>query len=482
MSYQFISLQNISKTYGSKTILEDGHLYIHRGDKIALVGPNGVGKTTLLEIIAREREYDRGVYEQAKDLCMHYVPQHLPYSFEASTLFELFDSYWIEGLEQYDFDRKIGTFSGGEKRFILLCKSLMANPDLLLLDEPTNHLDEESLNYLQRKLKSFKGAVLFVSHDRTFIEETVSDIVELSEGSLHRYKGNYSSYLEQKERKKRKEVVEYEKNKREIKLLQKEIKATSFSKKKPSPPKDSNKMAWDKWGENHQKSTRRRLTQAKEQLYALQKETLKNPKKQQVRGFYFSPKQGVGKRLLSFHSLSKKGLFHNIQGHVCEGDRVLLKGDNGVGKTTLLRILLGLEKGYEGLIDIPSRVSLGYMRQDILSSTRTVREEVDMHEELLRKELHCLSLHKMIDYPLSGLSMGQRKKVMLLQLQLQNPHVLFLDEPTNHMDFETMHNLERALRDFSGAVIATSHDRWFIEHFQNRVWHLENGTLVEEKI
>jgi ATPase subunit of ABC transporter with duplicated ATPase domains len=522
MSRLLIQFSHLFKSFNSVPLFEDISLSVNEGELFALIGENGGGKTTLLQLLAGILSPDSGEFSKASDLSIGFLPQEITlsdpsirvrdYLEENATLSELerkmasclenIDQLteWAELHEKYELmggyrrmpieqafqglkldgtllNLSMNALSSGQRARTALAKTLIENPDLLLLDEPTNHLDREMLEWLQDALKKRKGASVIVSHDRKFLNTVCNQLVEIKNGKLSCYGGGYDFYLEEQERILEREMKAYEAQEEERFLLKQKIKAITFSKGKPPPPKDRNIMAYDKRGEKHQKSLQHRLDGLKARLEEIETNPLPHPKPKSIKGLKFTSVPLASSVAIEIDHASKaygeKILFSGLCKSISKGDMIVITGANGCGKTTLLKAIAGLVSLDEGKIRVAPSVKIVFLDQDVelLSMDQTplqyFESKFHLSEEDLRRELHKAALGgaDLLRRPFSTLSTGQRKRMMLLALILEKSNVLLLDEPTNHLDFLTLEAFEKALLEFEGAVIAVLHDATFIEKF-----------------
>ena len=519
-----LSLQGISKSFGTHEVLRDVSMTLQNGERMGLVGVNGSGKSTLMKIIAGEETADAGTVSVQKGLRLGYLAQQgelngedtvqqvlesvfepqrrmeaelrrleeemaaaaedpealrrLGGRYDALTRdFENSNGYgWrsavqgvLAGLELRDFrEMKAGLLSGGERTRLCLGRMLLTEPDILLLDEPTNHLDLKSIAWLETYLAEYRGAVLVISHDRYFMDHVCGRMAELLMGSLETYDGNYSEYLA-----KRTEV--YEIRMKAWQAQQKEI-----------ARQEAIIAMYRRF--NREKSIR--LAESREKR--LEKiERLEKPQEEGAIRFRFETRRRTGEDVLMVEGLRKgfgdRILFDGIRMHVRSGDRIALIGDNGTGKSTLLKCLLGLEKPDAGTVRWGTGVDLGYydQHQAGLHEDKTVLDEVwDHFPRMDQAEIRgALGLFLFtgdeVFEPIHTLSGGEKGRVALTELMLRRDNVLLLDEPTNHLDMDSREVLEEALQDFPGTILAISHDRYFINRFADRVCVLENSGIRE---
>ena len=528
MSRLLIQFTHLFKSFGSVSLFDDISLSINQGDIFALIGENGAGKTTLLQLLTGAIMPDSGHVGRAPQLSIGFLPQEVslpsadissrayleegPLSEIERQMASLLDdpsrlSEWEELHERYEhlggyrrmpvekilqglkldsalLDLPLRTLSSGQRVRIAIAKALIDNPDLLLLDEPTNHLDADMVEWLKMTLRERKGATVIVSHDRKFINAICNRLIEIKEGQLTCYGGNYDFYLAERERLIERQMRAYEAQEEESVLLKQKIKAVAFSKAKPTPPADRNIMAYDYRGGNHQKSIQRNLDVLKGRLAEIEENRLLHPKPKSIKGLRFVPAPLASPIAIELDEISKaygeKVLFSGFTRSISKGDRIVLSGPNGCGKTALLRCIAGLSPIDSGRIRYAPTTKIGYLDQEVeflpMNDTplQYFEDRFGLSEENLRKELHKSSIGgaELLDRPFSSLSVGQRKRLMLLSLILENPNVLLLDEPTNHLDFLTLEALETALLNFDGAILAVSHDSTFIEKMAIQVWKL----------
>lgn len=527
MSRLLIQFSHLSKSFGPNPLFEDVSLSINQGDVFALIGENGAGKTTLLKLLTKAILPDQGEFSTAPNLTVGFLPQEVIISdptmtvrgfIEEGPLSELEKrmataleteqlSDWAELHEKYEhlggyrmvpiekvltglkleihlFDLQLATLSSGQRVRVALAKALIENPDLLLLDEPTNHLDAEMLEWLENALIAREGATVVVSHDRKFINATCNQVIELKEGKLNCYGGNYDFYLGERERLIERQIKAYEAQEEEKASLKQKIKAMTFSKGKPPPPSDRNIMAYDYRGGNHQKSEARRLDALKARLAEIEANPIQHPRPKSITGLKFLPTPLASTVAVELEDIAKafgsKVLFSHFSKLLNRGDRIVLTGPNGTGKTTLLECIAGKISVDSGQIRIAPTAKIAYCTQEIdeLPTEQTPLEYFEsrfqLSEESLRRELHKAALGgaDLIRRPFASLSVGQRKRLMLLSIILERPNVLLLDEPTNHLDFLTLEAFETALLNFEGAILAVSHDSTFIEKIATQEWRL----------
>lgn len=519
-----LALQDIRKSFGTHEVLKSVSFTLQEGDRMGLVGVNGSGKSTLMKIIAGQESADEGSVNIQKGLRIGYLAQQGELTGEETveeTLESVFEPQQrmeaeMRALEQeiaesgtdpetlrrlgsrYDaltreFERsngygwrssvqgvlaglklreyrqmKTGLLSGGERTRLCLGRMLLSEPDLLLLDEPTNHLDLKSIAWLEEYLASYRGAVLVISHDRYFLDRVCGRIAELLLGRVETYTGNYTAYLE-------KRTAVYEVRMKAWELQQKEI-----------ARQEAVIAMYRRF--NREKSIRAAESREKR----LEKiERLESPQEEGTVRFRFETRRRTGEDVLIIDGLKKgygeRTLFRDLKLHVRAGERIALIGDNGTGKSTLLKCLTGEEKPDAGTIRWGTGVDIGYydQHQAGLHEDKTVLDEVwDRFPRMEQYEVRgALGLFLFtgddVFAPVSTLSGGEKGRVALTELMLRKDNVLLLDEPTNHLDMDSREVLENALSDFPGTIVAVSHDRYFINRFAEKVCVLDGEEIRE---
>ncbi len=520
-----LSLQGIQKSFGANEVLRSASLVLQDGQRMALVGVNGCGKSTLMKIIAGLEASDGGVMTMQKGLKLGYLAQQGEVG-EGRTVLEELESVFepvvrmeqqLRALEaqmaecaqdedmlhrlgsQYDqltrdFERANGygwrstvqgvlaglgfrreqqgqlasLLSGGERTRLCLGRMLLTEPDLLLLDEPTNHLDLKSIAWLESYLRSYKGAVLLISHDRYFMDHVCDRVCELLLGATECYDGNYTAYMAQRAERFEIRMKAYELQQKEIARQEAIIaRYRQFNREKSIKAAESREKRLEKI------------------------ERLEKPQDESAIHFRFDIRRRTGEDVLMVEELSKgfdgRALFEHVKLHLRSGDRVALIGDNGVGKSTLFKCLIGEMKPDGGAIRLGSGVDIGYydQHQAHLHDSKTVLDEVwdDFHRLEQSEVRGALGLFLFtgddVLMPVSTLSGGEKGRVALTKLMLRKDNLLLLDEPTNHLDMDSREVLESALADFPGTILAISHDRYFINRFAEKVCVLEAGGIKE---
>ena len=518
-----LNATNISKSFGSNEIIKDANFLVNEHEKVAIVGVNGAGKTTLLKILTGEEHADSGNVILTKDAKLGYLRQinnvdstlsiidelytviehilnmekrmlemqeqmqHLSgealealySSYTALThSYELMDGYAAKskvigilkglGFNENDFERKINTLSGGQKTRVFLAKLLLEEPDIILLDEPTNHLDLRSIEWLESYLLNYKGAVIIVSHDRYFLDKIVSKVIDIENAEVQMYSGNYSDFSAKKQMLLDAKMKEYLNQQQEIKHQEAVItKLKQFNREKSIKRAESRQKQLEKIDRveapvTHIENMKLSLDISKES----------------------------GKDVLTVHDLSKsfdeKHLFSNINFEIKRGERVAIIGDNGTGKTTLLKIINGLLSPDTGEVIYGSNVSIAYYDQEhqVLHMDKTLFDEIsdtypEMNNTQIRNILAAfLFTGEDVFKKIGDLSGGERGRVSLVKLMLSKANFLLLDEPTNHLDILSKDVLESALNSFPGTICYVSHDRYFINKTATRILDLTGNRLL----
>lgn len=528
MSKLLIQLSHLYKSFGPHPIFDDISLSIHEREIFALIGENGSGKTTLLQLLRGAVEPDSGQLHRTSPLTIGFLPQEVQLIhpeisvrayIEEGVLSQLEQKMaaclenpdrlaeWAVLHEEYEklggyrrlplekvlhglklevaiLETTMASLSSGQRVRVALAKALSEDPDLLLLDEPTNHLDREMVDWLREFLRARKGATVIVSHDRKFLNGVCNHLIEIKKGKLTCFGGNYDYYLAEQEHLLERQMRAYYEQEEERSQLKQKIKATTFSKGKSTPPSDRNIMAYDRRGEQFQKSQQRNLDALKARLEEIESNPIPHPKPKSIKGLRFESINLASSVAIECDHISKgfgnKVLFSGFNKTLGRNDRIVLTGPNGSGKTTLLRCLAGLLSVDSGEIRWAPAAKISYLDQEVetLPMEQTplqyFEDRFQLSEEQMRRELHMADLGgaELLNRPFSTLSVGQRKRFMLLVLILEKPNILLLDEPTNHLDFLTLEAFEKALLNFKGAILAISHDSTFIEKIATDVWEI----------
>ncbi|WP_314820798.1 ABC-F family ATP-binding cassette domain-containing protein [Stomatobaculum longum] len=477
-----VSIEHLEKVYTARKLFDDTACYIGEGEKLALIGVNGTGKSTLLRIVAGEESPDSGELIVRKGLQIRFLSQNPKFCEEETALSACLRMAGGEALGEdtvaaakkllaalgvTELDLPCETLSGGEKKRIALAGVLLYPADLLILDEPTNHLDGETAEWLENYLKNFGGALLMVTHDRYFLDSVCTRILELDRGKIYSYDANYEGFLALKAE--RLDIQQANERTRQS-ILRKEL-------------------AW------MQRGARARGTKSKERIARYEKLSAESGPEAEASLQLASAYSRLGKTTLAFQNVSKgfdgKTLFRDFSYQFQKNDRLGIIGRNGAGKSTLLKLITGLEKPDSGEIEIGQTVKIGYFSQEneALSGDLTVIESIKEIAEFVPSPEGPISAAKMLErflFPSSQhymkvekLSGGEKRRLFLLKILMGAPNLLILDEPTNDLDIRTMTVLEDYLDSFAGIVIAVSHDRYFLDRTVHRILALEDGVISQ---
>ena len=476
-----LNIEHISKIYGEKVIFDDVSLGIHSGDKIGVIGVNGTGKTTLLKIIAKINEPDKGQIICGNRIRVSYLPQNPEFPKKQSILEYVMDGKehqdWkteseaktiLTKLGIYDFDEGCDHLSGGQKKRVALARTLVDPTEVLILDEPTNHLDNDMVLWLEEFLNSFRGVLIMVTHDRYFLDRVTNRIVEIDKGKLYEYDTNYSGFVELKVQR---EEMELATERKRQSLLRVE-------------------MEWMKQGIKARGTRQRARTERFEEL-----KNAKGPSMQQnVEMDSISSR--LGKTTIELEHISKgfgdKHLINDFSYIFLRDDRIGFIGPNGCGKSTLMKMIMGILKPDEGNITIGDTVKIGYFAQENEDMTGDIRviDYIKNVAEYIQTTKGQASASQMLDRflfppelqytPLDKLSGGEQRRLYLLKVLMEAPNVLILDEPTNDLDIQTLTILEDYLDTFAGIVITVSHDRYFLDRIVNRIFAFEEGGHLKQ--
>ena len=472
-----INIEHISKVYGEKTIYKDASFGIQQGDKIGIVGINGTGKSTLLKMAAGEEVPDEGQIIRQNGLKIAYVPQNpvfpegadiRSYAFEKGEGEDRQVESNLTELGITDLDQKIEHLSGGQKRRVVLAKTLAGDFDVLLLDEPTNHLDGAMITWLEEYLQGYRGTILMVTHDRYFLDRVTNRILEISQGKMYGYDADYSGFLELKAAREEMEIASERKRQSILRM----------------------ELEWAKRG------CRARTTKQRARLERL--EALKNGKApvQDQTVEMGSVETRMGKKTIELHHVSKrygeKKILEDYSYIVLKNQRLGIIGPNGCGKSTVMKMLAGLVEPDSGKIEIGETVRNGYFGQEeqhMDDAQRVIDHVKDIAEYITTTDgkISASSLLERFLFtpdmqyaPIGKLSGGEKRRLYLLGVLAENANVLLLDEAGNNLDIPTLTILEDYLNSFSGIVIAVSHDRYFLDNIADRILELDGkGHVIQ---
>ena len=473
-----LSCEHLTKAYTLKPVLTDLTLYLEAGERLGIVGINGTGKSTLLRLLYGAETPDAGTVMRRGGLSSAYLPQMPEYT-ESRTCWEqvLLDGPRDDGtVDPYearsilmqagirDADADVSRLSGGQKKRVALAAALVRPVDLLFLDEPTNHLDAGTIVWLEEQLRRFRGTLVLVTHDRYFLDRITTKILELDQGHAYLHEGSYALYLEEKAQ--RLEMESAQQRKRSAILRQ--------------------ELEWIRRGAQARSTKQKARIQRYEALSA--QEGPRSEQQVQLQG----SASRLGRKIIEMENVSfgyDSVLFQGFTYTVQRRERMAIVGDNGTGKTTLLRLIAGEIEPGSGTVSRGDTVKLGFFRQEFPPVPPEVRVIDYMRgiAEYVQTEKGRLSASQMLERflfppdvqltPVERLSGGEKRRLYLCALLMGNPNVLLLDEPTNDLDVGTLEILEDYLVDFEGAVIAVSHDRWFLDRTVNRLFAIGDGQV-----
>lgn len=519
-----LNASNISKSYVEETLFDNIKVTLNSGDTVGLVGRNGEGKTTLLRLLAGLEKPSEGIISWKKNVRIGYLNQIPDYENDTSVYqclksvfqelnaiseqLETIENKMAEDIESittqmsrygelqtyyeenggYEIDAKIrkvtyglnidhlldtewGNLSGGERTKVGLAQMLIKSTDLLLLDEPTNHLDIKSIEWLANYIENFDGATVIVSHDRYFLDETVDQIIEIDQKMLHIYNGNYSNFVEEREKRLLVEFEAYKTQQKKIKKMKESIKQLRTWASQAKPPN----AAMYRRAKSMEKALNR--------IERLEKPTL-DSKKMNMK---LEEGKRVSNRVIEMENVAKGYdylLFENVNMLVRRGEHVAIIGDNGTGKSTLLKIILGLTSVDAGAIKTANNLKIGYLSQHEFESDNddtllnTIRGKVNVTEGEARHILANFMFYgKDVFKKVKDLSGGEKIRLRWAQIVNTDYNLLVLDEPTNHLDIDAKETIEDALLNFEGSIITVSHDRYFLNKLFNTTYLLKNKTL-----
>lgn len=516
MADSILTMENISKSYTGRMVLNKANFYLQQGEKVGIIGINGTGKSTLLRLISGIEEPDDGSITIAKNTIIRFLPQDLEYPAGTTVIDAVIDAdrfvssvsvsgksisrvqtasaadssvkddeYWtrlsdaksmLTKLGIYNFDQPVGELSGGQRKCLAIVSVLLYPSEILVMDEPTNHLDQETSQWLEEQLKSHRGALVLVTHDRYFLDSVTNRIIEIDKGNIYSYDSNYSGYLELKMQ-------------REEQMISSEAKRQNILRKE---------LAWIRRGA--------RARSTKQKAHIQRYEALRDQEApifdQKVQLESISSR--MGKTTVELEHISKSygstTLINDFSYNFLKTDRVGFVGANGAGKTTLLKMIMGMVQPDSGTITIGQTIRIGYFSQEleteeknsiaymdpqttVINYIKDIAEYVntnDGHISASRMLERFLFTPEMQYSRIEKLSGGERRRLNLLRVLMQAPNVLLLDEPTNDLDIATLNILEDYLDTFAGIVITVSHDRYFLDRVVSRIFAFEgNGKVVQ---
>lgn len=519
-----LNASNITKNYTEETLFDYIKLTLNTGDKIGIVGRNGEGKTTLLKLLSGIEKPSTGVVSWKKNIRIGYLNQTPQYEEDAKVyqclksvfqelnkvseqLEELEDrmSKEIDNIDMlmarygelqtyydenggYKMDAEIrrvahglnithllesvwGDLSGGERTKVGIAQILIQHTELLLLDEPTNHLDFKAIEWLTNYIKNYQGAAVIISHDRYFLDETVNQIIEIDQKQLHFYNGNYSHFVEEREKRLLNEFEAYQTQQKKIKKMKESIQRLRMWASQANPPNAS----MYRRAKNMEKALNR--------IERLERPTIEAPKMK----MQLQEGKRVSNRVVEMKNITKRYddlLYENVNMLVRRGEHVAIIGDNGTGKSTLLKVILGMVSSDSGMIKTPDNLKIGYLSQHEFENEHNetllnvFREKVNVSEGQARHILANFMFYgEDVFKKVKDLSGGEKIRLRWAQIVNSNYNLLVLDEPTNHLDIDAKETIEEALLDYEGTIIAVSHDRYFLNKLFNVTYLLKDKKL-----
>ncbi len=472
-----LSFEDVCFTYSFKPILDHVNLVINEKEKWGIVGQNGVGKSTLLRMMVGLEKPDSGEVNLLRKYKISYCPQNSEFD-EDKTIYDTVLSYMTEKTEEYqiqailnklgftDYNQKVGILSGGQKKRVALAISLIRNADVYFLDEPTNHLDQDMIIWLEKYLAKVSKTVVLVTHDRYFLSRITNHIMEIDDGHVYTYDGGYADYLEQREI-------------RRENALNAEKKRQNFLR---------TEIEWIRAGAQARSTKQKSRIERFEKIAAIDAPKTMNTLELK------SASTRLGRNTIEINDISKsyddRLLFQNFSYNVMRLDRIGIIGKNGCGKSTLLKIILGQIQSDTGSVKIGETVKIGYFAQqnEVFDENERVIDYIKEfgetvytadHEEITASQmLERFLFYKEEQYkPISKCSGGEKRRLYLCSILMSAPNILILDEPTNDLDTDTMTILEDYLENFQGAVLAVSHDRYFLDKIADRLFVFDNSTI-----
>ncbi len=476
-----LSAEHLSINFGDRELLDDVNFYLNEGDKTGIIGINGTGKSTFLKVLAGVIEADKGTLSRDPNMQVSYLSQNPVMDDSATVLEQVFLHFPEEfrTLNEYeaktmlnrlgitDYDQKVGTLSGGQRKRVALAAALIHPADVLVLDEPTNHLDADMTAWLEDRLRRFRGGLLMVTHDRYFLERVVNHITELSRGKLYHYEANYSKYLELKAQREEMEQAS-ERKRQSILRVERE---------------------WIMRG------CRARSTKSKDRIERYEELRDRQAPEQDDNVQLAAASSRLGKKVIELDGVSKtfgdRTVIRSFSYNLLRQDRIGIVGHNGAGKSTLLKLIAGELQPDTGVVDMGTTVKIGHFSQEgkELDLNMRVYDYIHNIADEIRTEEGTFSAKQMMErflfpsqmqsVPIGRLSGGERRRLFLLGILMEAPNILLLDEPTNDLDIMTLSILEDYLQSFPGPILTVSHDRFFLDKIAQTIFEVRgDGDVI----
>lgn len=499
-----LQAKQVNKSFGNRDILKEISFDIRNGEKIGLVGWNGAGKTTMMKLLMGSVQPDSGsITRYPAEIKIGYLPQSTDYTINTDHELEEEAKELLRAASELGMSKSIirdgaylDTLSGGEKLKLALAKIWTQSPQLLCLDEPTNHLDMKGVTWLITELNKFAGAAIIISHDRYFLDQTVTKIYEMEECKLLEYEGNYTAYRKEKQRRFEQQARDYGKQQRKIKMIEDQVaNLKQWSEKahreagKRDNPGERKQMGLKEFERVKAKKKDNQIKSKTKRLeLELSKHKVEKPKEEVQVKFEFETDGKRGKRILEAKGLTKQFgdrlLFEKSHFYVKHGERIGLVGENGAGKTTFIKMLMEQESTTKGSLWKSSSLKIAYLSQEVsdLPMNKTAMEYLDLigWDRVSKARTIFANMGMQVEKlikPLQTLSLGEKTRVKLVHMIMQEYDVLILDEPTNHLDLPSREQMETTLSTFNGTLIVISHDRYFIEKLCDKLLVIENNII-----
>ena len=477
-----LSAEHLSINFGSRQLLEDVNFYLNEGDKVGIIGINGTGKSTFLKVLSGALEPDGGRITRNPNVQVSFLPQNPHMEDDATILEQVFLHFPAEfrELNEYeaksmltrlgftDFQQKVGTLSGGQRKRVALVAALVHPADVLILDEPTNHLDSEMVAWLENWLRSFRGGLVMVTHDRYFLERVVNHITELSRSKIYHFEANYSKYLE-------------------LKTLREEM-AEASERKRQSILRTEREWIM--------RGCKARTTKSKDRIQRYHDLLNQDAPEYDDTVQLSAASSRLGRKIIELHSVSKsfdgRPIIRDFSYNLLRSDRIGIVGRNGAGKSTLLHMIAGTLQPDSGHVEMGTTVKIGHFSQEgrELNLNQRVYDFIHDIAKEVRTEEGTFTAKQMMErflfpsdlqsVPIGRLSGGERRRLYLLSVLMESPNVLLLDEPTNDLDVMTLSILEDYLQGFSGPILTVSHDRFFLDKLAQTIFEVQGDGRVTQ--